>query len=401
MMCRPLVVIARFVLLVMAAGLLRPVAVSAEVRVNQQASVDGAGTITTPAFATSSPGELLVAFVASDGPATGRQTLTVSGAGLPWSLVRRANAQAGTAEIWTARASGVLSNVTVTSTQSIAGYHQSLTVVTFVDGAVGGSGTASAAGGAATAVLTTTQAGSLLFGVGHDWENATARTIPAGQAMLHQKIDAAVGDTFWVQRRTDPIPVAGMFAALGVTAPIAGRWNFASIEVVPTPPDTAPVVRAPTALDQLVSADGRGTLTTPAFNTSAPGELLVAFAASDGPTSGGQTLTINGAGLTWSLVRRVNAQLGTSEIWTARHRHVHAAVWRISSVTHGRGVYRRSGDRCVGWRERQSRSAERTPDHDSAGVACDWCGQRLGPRRRSDHGRGSIAHSSVRRHHRP
>src|SRR5262249_57106817 len=49
----------------------------------------GTGAATTPAFSTSSPGELLLAFVGSDGPLGTPQTATVSGAGLNWSLIAR------------------------------------------------------------------------------------------------------------------------------------------------------------------------------------------------------------------------------------------------------------------------------------------------------------------------
>ncbi len=69
---------------------------------------------------------------------------------------------------------------------------------------------------------------------------------------------------------------------------------------------------AAVVVDQVVSVDGSGTVTTPAFSTVSPGDLVVAFAASDGPTAGGQQITVAGAGLTWSLVRRANARLGTS-----------------------------------------------------------------------------------------
>src|SRR5262245_61902842 len=69
-----------------------------------------ASTIASPAFSTSAPGELLLAFIGSDGPsAGGSQTVSkVSGGGLTWRLRRRANAQAGTAEIWAANAPAVL-----------------------------------------------------------------------------------------------------------------------------------------------------------------------------------------------------------------------------------------------------------------------------------------------------
>src|SRR3954471_2190116 len=80
---------------------------------------------------------------------------------------------------------------------------------------------------------------------------------------------------------------------------------------------------APTAgaitVDKTISIDGVGTVTTPSFSTTSSDELLVVFATSAGPTSlsSKQTLAVSGAGLTWTLVNRSNAQFGTSEIWAA------------------------------------------------------------------------------------
>ena len=68
-------------------------------------SVDGSGAQTTPAFTTAKSGDLLLAFVSSDGQRTG-QTSTVTGAGLTWTLVKRANTRPGVSEIWKAQATG-------------------------------------------------------------------------------------------------------------------------------------------------------------------------------------------------------------------------------------------------------------------------------------------------------
>ena len=54
--------------------------------------------------------------------------MTVSGAGLTWSLVQRANLEAGDAEIWAATAPGPLSKQTVQATATDGGYHGTLTV---------------------------------------------------------------------------------------------------------------------------------------------------------------------------------------------------------------------------------------------------------------------------------
>jgi beta-lactam-binding protein with PASTA domain len=211
-----------------------PLPVVTDVAVDRVVASDGRGTRTTPAFSTSAPGALLVAFAASDGSISGGQRLTVSGAGLTWTLVRRANAQAGTAEIWKATAPTQLSNVTVTSTQLQSGFDQSLTVVAFTGATgIGASAAASAASGAASVTLTTTTARALVYGVGNDWDNAIPRGLSTGQAMVRQWVDTRVGDTFWVQAWPGIIEAAGTSVPLGTKAPTQDRWNFAVVEIVP------------------------------------------------------------------------------------------------------------------------------------------------------------------------
>jgi hypothetical protein len=204
------------------------------VTIDQTVFSDGRGTRTTPPFSTTVAGQILIAFGSSDGPSAGTQTLTISGAGLQWTMVQRANTQAGTSEIWRAVAATPLTNATVTSTPAVGGYDQSLTVVTFFNASgVGASAKQSAATGAASATLTTTRNGALVFGVGNDWDNAIGRTLPAGHTTVHQWVDTAVGDTFWVQTPVARIDAAGTAVTLAVTAPTTDRWNFAIVEIVP------------------------------------------------------------------------------------------------------------------------------------------------------------------------
>jgi Bacterial Ig domain/Lysyl oxidase len=388
--------------------------------VDQSVSVTGHGAVTTRAFSTTAAGETLLAFVGSDGPSgAGRQTVTVSGAGLTWTLVKRSNAQSGDAEIWTAQAAGTLTNVTVTSTQASGGFDQQLTVLSFTGaGGVGASATNSAASGPPSVNLTATAAGSLTYAAGDDWDRATGRTLAAGQSLVAQWVDTSSGDTFWSQGSTAATTGAGQTVTLADTAPTTDHWNLAAVEVLsgggtttpPPPPDTTPPTVSltnPTAnevvsgtipvaanasdnvavasvqflldgqplgnpvttppyavnwdtttatagthtlsaratdtsgnvgtaanvavtvqnpapsqpcfvMDVHVSVHGTGTVTTPAFHTAIAGETLLAFVSSDGP--GGttkQTVTVSGAGLTWTLVKRANARPGDTEVWTA------------------------------------------------------------------------------------
>ena len=103
--------------------------------------------------------------------------------------------------MWTAKASSVLTNVTVRSTQAIGGFDQALTVVAF-KGAVGigNAVSASAANGAPTATFNDHALG--LARLRASATTGTARPhAPLGpnQSMVHQWVDSAAGDTFWTQ----------------------------------------------------------------------------------------------------------------------------------------------------------------------------------------------------------
>jgi len=202
-------------------------------------------TITSPTFTTAAANELLLAFVMADNSGSGTNTTVTAvanatGGTLTWTLVKRTNTQRGTAEVWRAFAPTVLTSASVKATLS-ASVAASMTVVTFSgvnttgtggSGAIGATGSANAASSAPSASLTTTQANSWVFGVGNDWDNAIARTVPAGQTMVHQYL-ATVGDTYWVQSQTAPTPVAGTVVTINDTAPTTDRYNLTIVEVLP------------------------------------------------------------------------------------------------------------------------------------------------------------------------
>jgi hypothetical protein len=210
--------------------------------VDQSVSQTGTGTVTTPAFSAAAAGETLVAFVGSDGPGgVGKQSVTVSGAGLSWTRVTGENSRSGDSEIWTAIAPGQLSNATVTATPAVAGFGQSLTVLTFEDAnGVGASASAAAASGAPAVGLTTTAAGSLSFAVGTDYDRAVARTVGPGQALISQTVDTVSGDTFWVQGISMSSTAAGQQVTLNDVAPTTDQWNMAAVEVTPSSSNTVP-----------------------------------------------------------------------------------------------------------------------------------------------------------------
>jgi hypothetical protein len=197
-------------------------------------SVDGSGTITTPTFSTTTVGDLLVAFVAYDGPPNAAQTATVSGAGLNWTLLERSNTQSGTAEIWSARVDGTLSNATVSSQPGTGdSLDGSLTVIAFTNAAgtsvVGRTGAPS---GPPDIPQPGVIAGDWVFAVGNDWDNAIPRTPASGQVLVHQAL-ASVGDTYWVQSTSAPSS-ANALVDIHDSAPATDQWNFAAVEIVAT-----------------------------------------------------------------------------------------------------------------------------------------------------------------------
>jgi len=198
-------------------------------------SVDGTNVMQTPAFSTTAGGELLVAFVAYDGPAGSPQTATVSGAGLTWTLLKRSNVQSGTAEIWAAKSVDPLKNVTVISQPGLStSVDGSLTVIAFTNASGPGVvGQTSAPSGAPDIFLPGVSAGNWVFAVGNDWDNAITRTPVSGQVLVHQRIDTQVGDTYWVQSTAAPSTADGL-VDIHDTSPTADRWNYAAVEIVAT-----------------------------------------------------------------------------------------------------------------------------------------------------------------------
>ena len=213
------------------------IAIDANISVNQATAKI---TVATAAFSTTSGNELLLAFISTDHlSGANTQVSSVAGGGLTWTLVVRANAQSGTSEIWRAFSTSPLSAATVTATlsESVA---SSMTVLSFSgvntsgtngSGAIGATASASKSSGAPTATLVTTQPGSWVFGVGNDFDNAIARTVPAGQALVHQYLSSA-GDTYWVQMQSSPTPLSGTSVSINDTAPTGDRYNLSIVEVL-------------------------------------------------------------------------------------------------------------------------------------------------------------------------
>ena len=203
-------------------------------------NTSASASVSTKVFSTSVPNELLLAFVSSDSVNAGGMTVTsVTGGGLTWALVKRANTVPGDAEIWRAYAPSALTNVTVAANLAMS-MAASITVVTFTgadpsgtngSGAIGASASASAVAGAPATSLVTTRNNSWVMGVGTDWDRAAARTVGLNQTMVHQFMPS-VGSTYWVQRQNNPTPLSGTTVVINDTAPTNDKFNLSIVEVL-------------------------------------------------------------------------------------------------------------------------------------------------------------------------
>src|SRR5437899_3095711 len=90
-----------------------------------------------------------------------------------------------------------------------------------------------------TVTPTTCGPGSVVYAVGDDTAGGTARTLRAGQSMVHEVLDAKRA-TLWTQATSAPVAASSTVLTMGTTAPTADPWNLAAVEVTATqmPPVT-------------------------------------------------------------------------------------------------------------------------------------------------------------------
>jgi hypothetical protein len=124
-------------------------------------------------------------------------------------------------------------------------------------------------------------------------------TVPAGQFSAQFTV-TSFGVLFPTSVTISGTYVATSSATLTVTEPL------------PPPPGSI-------AIDAFIAKDQTAatTVTSGAFSTSVGKELILALVSTDALSSNTTVTSMMGAGLTWNLVLRTNAQLGTAEIWRA------------------------------------------------------------------------------------
>lgn len=301
--------------------------------------------VTSPAFSTGTSNELLLAFISTDylgGPNT---TVTnVSGGGLTWTLVVRSNVQSGTSEIWRAFSASPLNNISVSATlsQSVI---TSITVVSFTgvdttgtngSGAIGATNSTNGASGAPTATLVTTRNNSWVFGVGNDFDNATARTPGAGQSLVHQYLTPA-RDTYWVQMQNAPTPSSGTSVTINDTAPTGDRYNLAICEILPA---TAPTWSISGAISPSSTGNGTSVSLSGPVSTSTTANSSGNYTFT-GLANGTYTVTPNKTGYTFSPTSQtvpINGANATAINFTATALPTFSVSGAITPTSGGSGA---------------------------------------------------------------
>jgi hypothetical protein len=187
---------------------------------------------------TTGTNELIVAFIAVDGPARqASQWITrVSGGGLTWTRAIGSNGQAGAAEAWTAWATTPLSHARVTAVPKVLGFEGSITLAAFkgATSTISNVRSASSPSGQPTVTVTTSMTGAWVWAVGNDWDNGIPRSPALGQSLASQFVDSNIGNTFWTQRQTSPNAASGTPVAIQDMKPSSDQWEYAALEIDPS-----------------------------------------------------------------------------------------------------------------------------------------------------------------------
>ena len=190
------------------------------------------GVLTSPKLKTTTPDQLLVAFVSADGPTTTAQTVRqVSGGGLSWTLVARDKAGAGTSEVWQAYASAKVGSTRVSATLSAPAHSMTLTVAGFSRArpTVGATAHRSGTQSVPRVALVPQASGSVVWAAGRATGSRYAPKPVSGQKVVHAQKFRSPSTGSWTQRVTAST-VAGTEVAVSDKA-TAPTWGYAAVEI--------------------------------------------------------------------------------------------------------------------------------------------------------------------------
>lgn len=203
-------------------------------KIDDSCYASGGGSAKTIGLDTTQPNELVVAYVAADGPNSGgSQTIssvtgTEKGSPIVFTRVTQENGATGDVEVWTAKVAtpGAI-NVTAKASKH---YEVYLEDVSYKDATgIGQSGSNHGASGAPTVTLNGTQGNAWVWGVGFDWAHSAARTPGSGQTVFQQTLDTTNQNTFWVQSTTNP--TAGGSVTINDLSPTTDPFDIAAVEI--------------------------------------------------------------------------------------------------------------------------------------------------------------------------
>jgi hypothetical protein len=194
----------------------------------------------TGTFAVNYPNELILVF-----GSIAKDTNTISsmtGGGLTWVNVGRANTNAGSTEVWRAFAP-TPQTFAITMNMSAATLSFSYLVVGIVgadlsgtngSGAIGAFSTAASSSAAPTVSLTTTRNNSWVWGAGNDpLSGSTSAVAGANQLLLRNSKDATNACSGWAQRQNALTTTSGTSVTINNTAPSTDSCNILAVEILP------------------------------------------------------------------------------------------------------------------------------------------------------------------------
>ena len=228
------------------------------------------GKLATGPLTTTSANDLLLAFVAAQGPARGQRVRSVTGDGLHWSRVTEATSPQGASSIWQARAPRPLGHTTVTATLAKTGYGGMLDVTALAAGATLGPVAKRSGAHTSPSLPLKVSAAATIFAVAHDASSGPAPRALGGNLISDQARGGKRGGTSWT------LSAPGGTAAVGLGGAKPASWSLAAVAVLPA----ATAARATTAPKLPVA---------PPTSSAAPLRRRRISAPSSAPASAGET----------------------------------------------------------------------------------------------------------------
>lgn len=167
---------------------------------------------------------------------------SVTGGGLTWLNVGRANTNAGSTELWRAFAATPISLQSVSATFSASVVSANAMVVGFVgadisgtngSGAIGAFATAASSSAAPTVSVTTTRANSWVWGATNAAGVTGAMNAGSGQTLIRNQNDTTNTALAWMQRQTALTGTSGTVVTINSTSPSTASCNTLAVEILP------------------------------------------------------------------------------------------------------------------------------------------------------------------------